>query len=175
MTPEQALELATRAHAGQTDKVGRPYIEHPVRVAGRLDDPDAQVVALLHDVLEDTDVDEAELVALGVTDPQLEAIRTLTHHDDVDNDTYWQSVRAVPLARLVKVADLADNCDPARVALLDPATAERLRGKYRRAFRALVWDEPQPEDGRPTVDPAFRALFGTSIETLGTDLLESSD
>jgi hypothetical protein len=169
---ELADQIAERAHEGQVDKVGHPYIGHPRSVAGRLTDPDAQVVALLHDVIEDTTVTAEDLRAAGITDRQLEAIETLTHADDVDNETYWRAVRVVPLARMVKIADLADNCDPIRVARLDPATAEHLRGKYRRALGVLLWDD-SPAGPQPAGQFAeFSAILEPSLPTLGRDVLE---
>lgn len=172
MQPNEADALAERAHEGQLDKVGHPYIGHPRSVAGRLTDPDAQVVALLHDVIEDTTVTAEDLRAAGITDRQLEAIESLTHADDVDNETYWRAVRSVPLARMVKIADLADNCDPIRVARLDPETAERLRGKYRRALGVLLWDESDAGVEPAPEFEAYRALLEPSMPTVGIDVLD---
>lgn len=171
MTPDTARAIAEQAHEGQTDKVGRPYLHHPVRVAARLDDPDAKVVAYLHDVLEDTSLSSADLRMAGISDRQLEAVITITHPADLDDETYWRRVRAVPLARLVKIADIADNTDPRRAAKLDPSTAARLRDKYRRALRILLWDDGP--DG--PIEPAERLLYERILEpslvTVGADVL----
>ena len=172
MTPERALEIATAAHAGQVDKVGREYIRHPVSVAARLRDPDAVVVALLHDVLEDTAVTSDDLRAAGITDQQLLGVETLTHADDVDDETYLRSVRSVPLARLVKIADVTDNTAPDRFADLEPSTADRLRTKYRRAMSALLWDETATGPVRPADWDAFVEIVTPSLATLGVDVLE---
>lgn len=73
-----ARDVATRAHEGQTDKVGRPYIEHPAAVAARLSTVDEQVVGWLHDVVEDTDITLAELRAMGFTTEQVLAVDAMT-------------------------------------------------------------------------------------------------
>ena len=170
MDPTTARAIATQAHAGATDKAGRPYIEHPERVAARLTEPDAQVVALLHDVIEDTELTAHDLRAAGATELQVEALEALTHADDVSDEDYWRALRQVPLARLVKVADLADNTDPARIAVLPPAQQERFRTKYRAALAVIGWDEPT--DGRfvrPAAWPEMERILRPSEPTLGAD------
>ncbi|MFM7062428.1 MAG: hypothetical protein ACKO04_02885 [Actinomycetes bacterium] len=171
MDPTTARRIATAAHEGQTDHAGRPYIEHPERVAARLHDPDAQVVALLHDVLEDTDLTAGDLRDAGATPSQLEALEALCHADDVANEDYWASLRQVPLARLVKVADLADNTDPARIALLDPARQDYFRTKYRAAMAVVGWDEtPDGEPVRPAAWTEMEQILRPSEPTLGPDV-----
>jgi (p)ppGpp synthase/HD superfamily hydrolase len=170
MDPTAARALATQAHSGQTDKAGQPYIEHPERVAARLTDPDAQVVALLHDVIEDTELTADRLRAAGASDLQVQALEALTHAADVSDEDYWRALRAVPLARLVKVADLADNTDPARIALLEPAKQEHFRTKYRSAMAVIGWDELA--DGtfvRPVDWAEMERILRPSEPTLGAD------
>ena len=77
---DKALEIATAAHRNQKDKSGEDYIKHPVTVASFVSGEDAKVVALLHDVLEDTDVTEAELRAI-FGDTITDAVVTMTHKD----------------------------------------------------------------------------------------------
>lgn len=131
---ELARQIATRAHAGQTDKAGRPYIDHPRRVAARLADLQAQAAAWLHDVIEDTEVTAEDLRNEGVDDEVIAAVELLTRTGD---DAYYARIAEHPLAREVKLADIADNTDPARTALLDPETRQRLATKYEHARRAL--------------------------------------
>ena len=170
MDPTAARALATQAHSGQTDKAGQPYIEHPERVAARLTDPDAQVVALLHDVIEDTELSADDLRAAGASELQVKALEALAHADDVSDKDYWRALRAVPLARLVKVADLADNTDPARIALLAPAEQERFRTKYRSAMAVIGWDEtPDGELVRPGAWAEMERILRPSEPTLGAD------
>jgi (p)ppGpp synthase/HD superfamily hydrolase len=138
----QAKELAYRAHAGQVDKAGRPYIEHVARVAARVaDDPQAEAVAWLHDVLEDAPESERNWYGHHVEDsfPEgiVEAVIALTRTFGYPADVYYADILENPLALRVKLADIADNADEARLALLDETTAARLRRKYAKALAAL--------------------------------------
>ena len=132
----KAILLAFRAHAGQVDKAGLPYILHPLQVAERMTDEIGTCVALLHDVVEDTDV---TLDALRADFPPevVEAVRLLTHTPEVPYDDYVRALADNPLARTVKIADLAHNSDETRFAGL-PVDAEALA--RRRAKYALVRD-----------------------------------
>lgn len=133
----QAKELAHRAHAGQVDKAGRPYIEHVARVAARVaDDPEAEAVAWLHDCMEDAPWSEEEIrcnfpIAISL------AVAAITRWRWHSAGVYYEHVSANPLALRVKLADIADNADEARSALLDETTAARLRRKYAEARKAL--------------------------------------
>lgn len=135
---ERAKELAHRAHAGQVDKAGHPYIEHVARVAAAVsDDPEAEAVAWLHDVLEDCeDRFKNELLA-NFPVSIFYAVKTLTRYKGVSERKYYADIRRDHLALRVKLADIADNSDEARLALLDDKTAARLRLKYRKAIGAL--------------------------------------
>lgn len=135
----RAEDLARRAHVGQVDKTGAPYIEHPLRVAAKLDDQLSKVVALLHDVIEDTDITEAH-IRREFGDVIAEAVVAMTHPTDEPRVSYYARVRANPIALRVKAADIHDNLDPARLAALDPATRQRLVLKYSAALRALYED-----------------------------------
>ena len=143
---ERAKELAYRAHAGQTDKAGRPYIEHVARVAAAVsDDPEAEAVAWLHDVLEDCTGFDDEFMAFP--EATRDAVADLTRppaHRESDSFYYW-CIRSNPLALRVKLADIADNADEARLALLPPDVAERLQRKYAKARQAL--QDPGHERG----------------------------
>ena len=137
-----ARRIATEAHRGQTDKLGVDYIEHPRRVAARLEHPAEQAVAWLHDVVEDTAVTAEDLRKQGVDDAIVDAVLLLTRTED-GADTYYARIAGSPLARSVKLADIADNTDPERTARLDTTTRERLAAKYRHARRALGAEEEQ--------------------------------
>lgn len=137
---DRARALATEAHAGQVDKIGAPYIEHPARIAERVraagDGDDAEIVAWLHDVVEDTGV------ALATIDRDFgpaiaRAVDAITRRDDDEGDGYYRRVAADPLAVAVKRHDIADNAAPERTVRLDPATRERLAAKYRHALQVL--------------------------------------
>lgn len=140
LTEEAALRLAERAHEGQTDKLGEPYIGHPIRVAARVRTRDEKVVALLHDVLEDTDLTIADLQDAGASEGQLSALQALCHGEDESQVAYCDRVAANELARLVKFADIADNSDPSRLRLLHPEMRRRLELKYKRSSALLGWD-----------------------------------
>ncbi|KAB7765362.1 HD domain-containing protein [Xanthomonas sp. LMG 12461] len=134
---ERAKDLAHRAHAGQVDKAGRPYIEHVARVAAAVsDDPEAEAVAWLHDVLEDCPGYGEEFWCNfpAWCTAAAEKCSRLPRLRDAD---YYGRILRNQLALRVKLADIADNSDEARLALLDEKTAARLRRKYAKARKML--------------------------------------
>lgn len=136
----RAKALAHRAHAGQVDKAGRPYIEHVARVAAAVsDDPVAEAVAWLHDVLEDCrhlpewmECMEFRPITVPVN------VMHLTRENFTGDDFYYENISRHPVALRVKLADIADNSSEDRLALLDEKTAARLRRKYAKAIAALT-------------------------------------
>ncbi|MFW2543918.1 HD domain-containing protein [Primorskyibacter sp. 2E107] len=131
-----AFELALSAHAGQTDKAGMAYIGHVARVAAGVTDEIDVVVALLHDVVEDCDIPLAQIA--DQFGPRVaEAVDAITRRPDERPETYYARVAANPIATRVKRADIADNSHPARLALLDAETRDRLTRKYQTALRHL--------------------------------------
>ncbi|MFZ2526639.1 MAG: HD domain-containing protein [Rhodococcus sp. (in: high G+C Gram-positive bacteria)] len=133
-----AEQIATTAHHGQVDKAGRPYITHPARVAARVAGDDYAVAAAwLHDVVEDTEVTLADLEQLFPPEVTA-AVEALTRRPGEAPADYYARVREVPLAVTVKLADLADNSDPRRLARLDAPTRDRLTAKYARAHAELA-------------------------------------
>lgn len=136
-TYDAAVEIAVLAHDGQVDKAGCPYIEHPLRVAGRFDDPVLQMIAVLHDTIEDSHLTPDDLREIGVPERVMAAVEALTHPVGEPNVVYWERVRANNDARRVKLADIADNSSPERLAVLDVDTRARLIRKYARA-RAIL-------------------------------------
>jgi hypothetical protein len=115
-----------------TDKAGRPYIEHPIRVMDAMGTDVERIIAVLHDVLEDTPVTVDELHTRGCPPQVVEAVEILTKRLGEDYDAFIQRIRDSrnELALRVKISDIADNTDEKRLALLDPAEAQRLRSKY---------------------------------------------
>lgn len=141
-----AIALAAKAHEGQFDK-GRPtipYITHPMRVMARFDDPILQMIAVLHDSIEDSEgrVTIQTLLTLGAPRRVIDGVVAMTHRRGESNEEYWARVRANPDALAVKLEDINDNTDPNRLALLPPEQASRLRKKYRRARMALLSSSP---------------------------------
>jgi (p)ppGpp synthase/HD superfamily hydrolase len=136
-TVDDAIRIARTAHQGQVDKSGQPYIGHPLRVMGRVSGPHARMAAVLHDVIEDTGVTAAELLAAGCPPEVVDTVVVLTQLPGESQEDYLARVRTDPVALAVKLADIADNTSPPRIAMLDPATQDRLRAKYARAVQLL--------------------------------------
>lgn len=134
-----ALRLAYRAHAGQLDRGGVPYIFHPYHLAEQMDDERSICVALLHDVVEDTPV-TLEEIQREFPSEIAEAVALLTHDPSTDYFAYVRRLKANPLARKVKLADLMHNADQARCADagIDPVKLQHWREKYRRAQEILM-------------------------------------
>ncbi|MEV3992953.1 HD domain-containing protein [Streptomyces sp. NPDC049837] len=141
LTLDEVEALARKAHAGQTDKAGRPYAEHlqavadGVRARGGSDEQIA--AAWLHDAVEDDKLSEEWLRGAGLPQAVKDMVLALSKRPGEDLAAYTARVLAVPGARLVKEADLAHNADPDRLAVLDEATRARLTAKYART-RALL-------------------------------------
>ncbi|MFJ8647212.1 HD domain-containing protein [Streptomyces sp. NPDC093546] len=145
MTLEEIEALAREAHAGQTDKAGRPYAEHLRAVAdgvrARGGDEAQTAAAWLHDAVEDDKLSEEWLAAAALPREVKDMVLALTKRPGEDLAAYAARVLAVPGARLVKEADLAHNADPDRLAVLDEATRARLTAKYA-TMRALLGISP---------------------------------
>lgn len=143
---DRARLIAEKAHAGQVDKSGHPYIEHVARVADRVEGGVEKAVAWLHDVLEDTLLEAPDLRYKGMPEEVVQAVLAITHRPHEPRVDYYVRVKADPYALAVKLADVADNSDPARLAQLDDATRERLTAKYAKARAALLADSPARQD-----------------------------
>lgn len=132
----EAVLLATKAHANQQDKGGQPYILHPLRVMMYMSSDEARAVAVLHDVLEDTDVTADDLRKAGFPKEVVEAIMILTKNTKEDYDSYIIKVKQNQLARAVKIADIKDNLNLTRIP--EPTEADLARiEKYKRALKEL--------------------------------------
>lgn len=137
----RAIDLAYEYHHGQKDKAGRPYFVHVMHVAEQMDDEYSTCAALLHDTLEDTDID-SEILERDFPREVVEAVRLLTHKKDTDYFDYVREVKKNPIARKVKLADLAHNLDMSRFdgcsEFLQEKAAKR-REKYIEALRILQY------------------------------------
>ena len=141
---ERAIALAVRAHTGQSDKNGDPYILHPLRVMlhSSLTRSAERIVAVLHDVVEDTEI-TVEWVR-GLFGPEIaEAVDAISVRESEKRSDYYERVKGNPLAFKVKLADIADNTDPVRLLRLDIATRQRLTAKYQQALLSLVEAEKE--------------------------------
>ncbi|GGR65583.1 phosphohydrolase [Streptomyces humidus] len=147
LTLSEIETLARAAHAGQTDKAGRPYAEHLRAVAegvrARGGDPDQIAAAWLHDAVEDDALSETWLDAAELSDRTKAVVLAVTKRAGETPQAYAGRILATPGALLVKEADLAHNADPARLAVLDAPTRIRLTEKYVR-MRALLGLTDQP-------------------------------
>jgi (p)ppGpp synthase/HD superfamily hydrolase len=135
-TLERAICIAASAHAGQVDKAGAPYILHVLRVMLAMSSEEERIVAVLHDVLEDTPWTVDGLRAEGFGDRIIDAIDGLTRRDGESYEEFIQRAAANAISRRVKLADLADNSDLSRVDA--PSQDDRARVlKYERAIESL--------------------------------------
>ena len=153
MTIEKALQIAAQAHEGQKDKEGQPYILHPLRVMSRVEGEEAQIVAVLHDVVEDTKVTLDDLRKEGFTETVLAAIQCVTHRKDVSYVDYVIACKNNSIARQVKLGDLTDNCRLDRV-LLRPHQIQRDLARIHRyvlSYKFLT-DQITEQDYRTLMD-----------------------
>ncbi len=111
----KALDIAYREHSGQVDKGGNPYILHPVRVALNCETEEEKVVALLHDVVEDTEVTIDDLRNMGFCEEVLDAITALSKIKGEDYEQFVKRVAENHLASRVKIQDLKDNMNASRL------------------------------------------------------------
>lgn len=132
----RAMRLCYEAHAGQFDKSGIPYVFHPIHLAEQMTDENTVVVALLHDVVEDTAYTLEDLKAMGYSEPVLAAIDLMTHEEGVPYMDYVAKISRNPIARAVKLADLRHNSDLTRLPVIDERALARVR-KYQEAIAFL--------------------------------------
>ena len=154
---QKAMKLCFQAHKDQVDKSGVPYVFHPFHVAESMPDEITTTVALLHDVVEDTPYTLDDLRAMGFPPQVTDVLDLLTHDESVPYLDYVRALSKDPVARLVKLSDLAHNSDRTRLKTWDAAAAARLE-KYRAAeailreadsLRTLDFSQPLPKEGTP--------------------------
>ena len=134
---KKALKLCYEAHKDQLDKSGIPYVFHPFHLAEQMQDEDTTVAALLHDVVEDTHYTFADLEQMGFSETVIAALRLLTHDENVPYMDYVAQIKPNPIAKAVKLADLAHNSDPSRLDGMDDRTIARMQ-KYEKARQLLT-------------------------------------
>ena len=140
-----AMNLCYEVHAGAKDKGGFPYVFHPFYLADQMDDEVSTIVALLHDVVEDTDYTIEDIKEMGFSENVVEALRYMTHDDDVPYMDYVRKIRENPIATKVKLADLAHNSDPSRL-MREPEEKDLQRlKKYEEAIRILRDENAEDE------------------------------
>ena len=133
----KALNLCFEAHKEQKDKSGQPYVFHPFHLAEQMTDEYTTIVALLHDVVEDTDWTLEQLLEEGFPREVVDAIALMTHAEGVPYPEYVAQIKTNPIAKAVKLADLRHNSDTTRLDVVTEQDLERLE-KYRAAMELLL-------------------------------------
>ena len=147
---EKAIQIAVRAHAGQEDRAGRPYILHPIQVMCRVHAEVEKTVAILHDTVEDTELTLENLRQEGFPEEIIAAVDCLTKREGEPYEALIQRAKANPLARPVKLADLEDNMDPRRNTQVTDKDLARF-GRYLRAWHELKAAETGARQKEPAV------------------------
>ena len=133
---KKALKLCFDVHKEQVDKSGLPYVFHPFHLAEQMETEDTTIVALLHDVVEDSDLTLDDLRQMGFGDTVIAALALLTHDPAVEYMDYVRAIKDNPIARAVKLADLRHNSDLTRLDTVDEKALAR-REKYLQAMTLL--------------------------------------
>lgn len=134
---KKALKLSFEAHKNQVDKSGMPYVYHPFHIAEQMKDEETTIVALLHDVVEDTDITINDIRKMGFNEDVCAALTLLTHDDSVPYMEYIKEIRKNPIAKAVKLADLKHNSDLSRLDTVDDKARKRAE-KYEQAIDILT-------------------------------------
>lgn len=135
---KRAINIMFEAHKNQIDKSGLPYVFHPYTVASNLDDEYCVVTALLHDVVEDSDIEFSYLETQFPT-PIIEALKLLTHDPSEDYFEYVRRIKTNPIAKKVKISDLNHNSDLTRLDNISEFDLKR-QEKYKKALSILMED-----------------------------------
>ena len=133
---KMALKLCFEAHKEQRDKSGLPYVFHPFHLAEQMQTEETVIVALLHDLVEDTEYTIADLTEMGYDKAVTDAIALMTHAKGVEYMAYVRAIKENPIAKTVKLADLKHNADLTRLDSIDEKALLR-REKYLEAIRLL--------------------------------------
>ena len=133
----EAIKIAYNAHHGQVDKGGMPYVLHPVHLAEQMEDEYSTCVALLHDVVEDTGVTLEELEKI-FPQPVIDAVALMTHPRGEPYLEYVARLKENPIAKAVKLADIAHNRDQSRVPDMSEEHRAYFQEKYRAAYELLT-------------------------------------
>lgn len=135
----KAMVIAYNAHINQIDKAGVPYIFHPIHLAEQMETEKECIIALLHDVVEDTDVTFDQLEKEFSNDI-IEILKLLTHDKNIDYMEYIKAIKKNPIAKKIKIVDIIHNADETR---LDKITERDIlrRDKYKEALKILRNEE----------------------------------
>lgn len=145
----KAVIIATKAHEDRTDKGGAPYITHPLRVAEKCSTMESKIVAVLHDVIEDTAINEEMLLNEGFPKVIVDAVVALSRTAGQSYYHYVEALKKNPIAREVKTHDLEDNLNILRLnRLIDEKDLERIN-KYIRCYHFLMSNEEEEISFKP--------------------------
>ncbi len=139
---KKALKLCFEAHKNQVDKSGMPYVFHPFHLAEQMETEDTVITALLHDVVEDTEYTIEDIKEMGFSDNVISALKLLTHDPSVPYMDYVRKIKDNPVAKAVKLKDLAHNSDLTRLDYVDDKARKRVE-KYKRAIALLNGEEDE--------------------------------
>lgn len=134
---DKAIAVALNAHVGQVDKAGQPYILHPLRLMLRFNNEEEMIIAVLHDIVEDSNMSLNDLKNLGFKEQIIEAIDCLSKRDNESYEEFILRVSSNELARKVKVEDLKDNLDLTRIDFISEKDLARVE-KYHIALKLLL-------------------------------------
>lgn len=135
-TLDDALRVAVAAHTGQKDRNGAPYILHPLRMMLRQHTDTERIVAVLHDVIEDSDWTLTDLRREGFSEEIIAAVDSVTRRENETYTAFVARTKQNPLGSRIKLADLEDNMDLRRIDKLEEKDFERL-AKYHLAWLEL--------------------------------------
>ena len=155
---KKALKLSFEAHKNQIDKSGMPYVYHPFHLAEQMQTEEETIVALLHDVIEDTDYTIDDIKASGFSDQVIEALMLMTHDESVPYMDYVKTIKNNSIATEVKLADLKHNSDLSRFDKIDEKAIKRVQ-KYAEAVFLLAGEDA-------TVDNLTFRCYGDRYSSL---------
>jgi len=133
---EKSLEIALKAYSGQTDKAGKTYILHPLRLMAQMETEEEMSVALLHDVIEDSEYTAEDLLNNGIPTVVVSAVQSLTKNPDENYESFIERVLENKLATKIKQADIEDNMNILRLKSVKEKDLERV-AKYHKAWHKI--------------------------------------
>jgi len=137
-TLEKALIIAAQAHSGQKQRNGDPYILHPLRIMHQLNTESEKIAAVLHDVIEDSDLTLSDLQNEGFSEDIIHIVDLLTHYEKDSYTEYIDRLKDHPVARKIKLIDLQDNMDIQRLNSINEKDFKRLERYHKHWLKLLA-------------------------------------
>lgn len=132
----KAIEIACTAHMNQVDKAGQPYILHPLRLMMKFNTDEERIVAVLHDVVEDSDFTLDDLRRAGFTDSVVDAVNCVSKQGNEPYADFITRISLNELATKIKIQDIKDNLDVTRLESITDVDLQRI-AKYHKAIKTL--------------------------------------